>query len=557
MRGSRAGRSPGFPAEADDLLWAGLILLHLAAVWVLPHFPTQDGPSHLDNAAILLRYNDPAQSLLRQYYTLNYGVFTNWLGTLTLAGLVSLFPLAAAEKVLLSGYTVLLAASIRYALKPLSRDYKTAALLSLPLLFHFFFYMGFHSFCFSLAFFFLFLGYWLRCHDQYRPRNLAWLAGLSVLLVGWHLFSFLAVLGAVAFLSLWKVILPFLDPSPGRPRGWAAVWRGHRTQILILAAVLLPAGALCGSYFLHYGAGRIKWTADPREMIRLLSSACLVIYSRWESILSLAFLSTLAALALPVLVSKVGRKKPAFHDGFFLIAAFFLLLALALPAHFAGGGWINDRLYLFVLFFTLLWLGARSFSGATKGRIRLAVGAITIGLVAAHTWPAWEINRCLEEYLSVEDRLEPGSTILPLTLARNDLPRVPWPVRKVDPLLHASGLLAARRGCVSLANFEATTGYYPVAYRRKLNPYRHIGFGWGLEETPPRVEFITYPQRTGGRVDYVLLWGYRPEMDGGQEVGALLEQLGKGYQPAATSPGRGLMRLYRRVEPAPLKPESH
>ena len=120
MRVSGAHLAPDRFGDRDDLLLVGLILLHLGAIWVLPYFPTQDGPSHLDNATILQRYFDPEFSHLYRYYTLNLGRFTNWLSTLILSGLVYLFPLVTAEKVYLSGYTILLPLSIRYAAGALS-----------------------------------------------------------------------------------------------------------------------------------------------------------------------------------------------------------------------------------------------------------------------------------------------------------------------------------------------------------------------------------------------------------------------------------------------------
>jgi hypothetical protein len=59
-------------------------------------FPTQDGPTHIENAAILIRLHDPGAGHLRRYYTLSDRLDPTWLGHLALAGLVAGAALSAA-----------------------------------------------------------------------------------------------------------------------------------------------------------------------------------------------------------------------------------------------------------------------------------------------------------------------------------------------------------------------------------------------------------------------------------------------------------------------------
>jgi hypothetical protein len=112
--------------------------------------------------------------------------------------------------------------------------------------------------------------------------------------------------------------------------------------------------------------------------------------------------------------------------------------------------------------------------------------------------------------------------------------------------MHAAGYLAAERRAVNLANYECNYGNFPVLYRERLNPYLHIGAEPGIESDLPDVNFLTYPQRTGGRVDYVLLWWWQEKLRTHPSAQAILRQLDAGYDLIYTSPQRGLMRLYRR-----------
>ncbi len=66
----------------------------------------------------------------------------------------------------------------------------------------------------------------------------------------------------------------------------------------------------------------------------------------------------------------------------------------------------------------------------------------------------------------------------------------------------------------------------------------------GIEQSPPRAEILAYPQRTGGRVDYVLTWGLRPDRLGEPDVRKVMDQIAAGYEVVWTG-GEGRTTLYR------------
>ena len=81
----------------------------------------------------------------------------------------------------------------------------------------------------------------------------------------------------------------------------------------------------------------------------------------------------------------------------------------------------------------------------------------------------------------------------------------------------------------------------------------HIGEA--IDDRPPEVGFLSYDERTGGSIDYVLVMATEPveELDHaeGEWVAAQLEH---GYELIYVSPGHGFARRYRRrteeLEPA-------
>lgn len=113
-------KSRRFPSQGristrlQDLLFAVLLIVHLVPLWAFEYFPSQDGPAHLYNASIIDNYAREEFAFYREFYTLEHRWGVNWLIHLILAGLLELFPLLTAEKVLLTIYAVLFMLALRW-----------------------------------------------------------------------------------------------------------------------------------------------------------------------------------------------------------------------------------------------------------------------------------------------------------------------------------------------------------------------------------------------------------------------------------------------------------
>jgi hypothetical protein len=145
--------------------------------------------------------------------------------------------------------------------------------------------------------------------------------------------------------------------------------------------------------------------------------------------------------------------------------------------------------------------------------------------------------------------IEPNRTLLPLAFdSRGHGPDGRVLSLKVRPFLHASGYIAAQRHVVEFTNYEAGAyTYFPVLFRPSLNPYDHIGIkDRSIVWEPPQVDFLTYPRRTGGEVDYVLVWGIQERQRNHEAAKSIDQQLKKGYELIYTSPRTGMMQLYQR-----------
>src|ERR1700730_14006611 len=127
-----------------------LVVIPIIPVWAFHFFPSQDGPAHLENAMALLRYaGDP---LLREYYVINRLTIPNWFGHAVAAGLFSFSPPIVAEKILLTGYLILLPLGFRYAISNRARLLGMSFLI-FPFVQAFHYQMGFWNFSWSVALF--------------------------------------------------------------------------------------------------------------------------------------------------------------------------------------------------------------------------------------------------------------------------------------------------------------------------------------------------------------------------------------------------------------------
>ena len=109
--------------------FAALVALHVAAIWSVAYFPSQDGPSHLYNARLLSDLLDPSNFQIRQVFEFNPALHPNLLPHLILAPLQRLVSPPAAEKLLASLAVALLPLSLAYLVRGLRPGHAVFALL--------------------------------------------------------------------------------------------------------------------------------------------------------------------------------------------------------------------------------------------------------------------------------------------------------------------------------------------------------------------------------------------------------------------------------------------
>ncbi len=541
--GDALAREPlALAAIVPRILFVALLVLHVLPIWLVQYFPTQDGPLHVENVLALLRH--ATSPLLQRWYVPNWGAQPNWLTQALLAALLRLVSPLAAEKVVLTGYTLLFPLAFRVAMPRGTRGW-WAALLAFPFVHAFPFHMGFWNFCYGFALAFLTAGFVLRTRGRLGPARFAALALLSVLLFLAHMVAFAGATIAIGTALGWRAIVSW-KRARGDPSRRRLVARSYALRAGTALVALLPGLALAAVWL---GAHR-DHVASRIPFLELLAKLAvgyaLVSIDRRELLLSAALMLALFVSFVHVVLARSGRGprlRP--QDGWLAAATAFALLYFAVPDVVAAGAHVSDRFAWFALVSAAAWIGAGSAPAASLRRIAVALAVISVAALGVRFQKQLELSDLTMEFVSAKDAIEEGRVLLPLALSPHG-PRDEAGRRlgyRVKPFLHATGWIVAERGGVDLKNSQANTDHCPVRFPADLNPFRTIAWSLGrMEGMPPCVDLMA---ATRVPTDYVLLWGATREELRTPCGGALEAELAAGFEPVFLSEPRGLIEVWR------------
>jgi len=288
-----------------------------------------------------------------------------------------------------------------------------------------------------------------------------------------------------------------------------------------------------------------------RRTALLLTFSPLMTYHFGELALTIA-LSLLSALLLlrggRALFSADNR-----YRSLIVVVLLYGAMYLLLPNMLFGGSGLTNRLALFTILLFLAWLGANYRVWRLRLGLQISTYGLALSLLAFHSAKYAELNDYLNEYLSVAAHVLPETTLLPLSLAHQgrsldgkDL------TKRTFPFLHAAGFISVERRVVEFTNFEAALDYFPLVFRRNLNPYVQLGD----IESPLTLKSLEFPPGSGGRIDYILVWGLKVAADDRDKVEALMKLVKESYEIVYVSRPRGLAELWRHKDFARHRPDS-
>jgi hypothetical protein len=359
LKRARAGVS-----NYDTLLCLALIIVHLIPIWAFKYFPSQDGPAHLNNANIIREYHD--RPVFRKYYRLNKNLTPNWVGHLVMAGLIVLIPALMAEKMLLSGYVILLPISICYVLRTIRPDGAFLTVLIFPFVYNSLLHMGFYNFSYSLVMFFFVVGYWLKHSEGFTRRDLMMLTILSLVLYFCHIVSLVTAYMAIALLTMWLMGCDLAHLMRNRQLHLRKLGAALRVRVLVPLYALLPALVLVAIFLLQHGTTPGSALPAAHLWQELYHLTSLISYDEREGWGATALVWLLIAMVGYLLVSKIAHQRGNRWDGLLLVMAGYSVAYFTAPDEMSGGGGISHRMTLYLFLALMLWCGAQPYHRLVK-----------------------------------------------------------------------------------------------------------------------------------------------------------------------------------------------
>jgi hypothetical protein len=526
----------------ENVLFWALLVAHLIPIWGFRYFPSQDGPAHLENAAILRDYSRSDRPLLHEFYAINPNPDPNWFSHLFLAALMYVVPPLVAEKILLTAHWLLLPLSFRYAVRSVRPDAGYLAVFAFPLANNMFLHMGFYNFCFSVGFYFLVVGYWLRHRDQFTVgRTLV----LTALVLGMYFCHLVAVAAAGLTLGIgvaYRCFRPHKAPH--------SLWRA-----LVPLAAFLPA-VLLGAWFVWRPKGMPLPGIESDSVSRalgLVKLEALVSFTRVEGACAWVLGVGLWLVAAATLANQIRTRRLTANNEMLLCVAAMVVVYFLAPDATAGGSFLFLRLGLLTYFALLFWLAGQTLVPRVRWGMQIGAALVSLALLGLHTASYWRLNALLDDYVACAPLLEPQKTLLPISFDHTGhAADVPLSVR-VGAFRHAAGYLAAERGVINLLNYEPSMGYFPIRYNPAMKrsgplPGEAGNYGGLLFDQPPYLDVAGFTRRTGQTVDYILLWGLPAENRRSASAHAVLKQVEMDYERIYPRSSGGLVQLYRRRE---------
>jgi len=523
------------------ILLAAGILLSVLQFWLPAYYLTCDGPCHLYNARIVhdVLSGSGGTSLFGRFYEVRISAIPNNFTTFTLALLLTVFNGAIAAKLLYTLYVLVFISGFLVLLRRLGvRDsYWLLVVFLFPVSYAF--AKGFSNFSFGLAFWFWMVAAWLRYLDEKRLLHLVPFIIVTAITYFTHLLPFVLGVGTCAALILSYSCSPVAAP--------------HRVRYLFIRMGILLAGTLpfiVLAVLFTSGEGGLGLSVSPHpyRLIELLQFKYLKGFTDSEEMWALVAGVLLTAAGLVVIVRLLKRYAIHRYDGFFLVLLASFFAYTFFPEEFMGRILIiSIRMQWFIMIivaciaaFRLQGVRYREFAG---GILFLCFIIISISRMSAMQ----EASAALEPHMQAGNYIRAGSTVLALDFSPGGRRADGSAIMPLNPVFHhASQYLGSDKPLIFMDNYEANTGYFPVAWKYGVNPYVFLGRGGSHEAQMPAADIEGYEQHTGIAVDYVLMWGYTAALAENAAFRKLTAPIDSGWRLVYTSAGDNT-RLYARI----------
>ena len=487
-----------------------LTLIYVLPVWLITYFPSQDGPCHLYNAFILNHYNDPNYTF-KQFYDIRYSLIPNWTSHALLALFLQFTTPLGAEKLLLTGYIILMATALLYLTTAVQKDAKPLAFLGFPFIYNGLFVMGFYNYVLGIGLMLISIGYWWRNVQDSGRKTILILGILMLLLYFTHPLALSLAMFSILMITLFNLTNRSIT---------------LKQALLSLTPFLIPTTLL----LCHMEGGPWQWGdwTFNRLLMFFWENGSLVYHSPRQMMPARILTWTFSALVFYSLMKEhVFQKGLWFNprrspkDFFFFLSLAFLMFYFIFPDRMSGGAVIKGRLSFLPFLIIIPWI-----SWKMPTALKNLVGALLMVLAVAYVGQASvyhkRLSSELEIYMSGANVIKPNSVILPLCFDAVGSGSI------IGTFQHPAGYYGCLAGGIDLGNYEAGTGHFPTVFKIDFQRPDIAA----MEKTPGRFDFPRWVHQ----IDYIITWAL-PEPS---ETASRLNRL---YEPVKHN---GKLKIFRR-----------
>jgi hypothetical protein len=436
-------------------------------VWALSHFPTQDGPAHLNIASILARYDEsPA---LRQYFSIHLNPAGNLLADGICAGLLRLFDGMVVERIMWTLYFVSWPIGIWFAVRLLAERPLPVALWSMPFASNLFVHLGFSNFCYAAVFSFFGIGVYLRSQRERTKRLFLLFFALGGLTYLSHIAAFLGLFAITIALASAEA----LDLKRRRVQGvgWFAppafVVGALGPWLLCFIPWLFTAGASTQITYVRSLATRL------RTVFGLTFAAA---YGDWETQWLLLVVACFVALFVVAIAARIRTRSIGKTDVLLVVGLSFAGACMVFPDSIGDGAYLLVRFAFSAWLCAFLWLAAQHWGP----RITAIACIASVALIATEVglrYPAYvRWAHLIEEFDRIAARVPPNVVYRSYYIDE--------PLMRISPTKHAADLISLRPA-LNLSLYAATASHFAVRYRQ--NPETYVA-DYVLIVSPPSLD---------------------------------------------------------------------
>ena len=442
-----------------------------------------------------------------------------------------LFSGVITEKLFLTCYLLLSISGFYLLLQKIGSSPGYWALVIFFFVFHHTLAKGFYNFSLSTAFYFWMIWSWLRFLDKKDTLNTFLVFCFAGLTFFTQLLPFVfGVFTCFALVVSYSISKGYTEP--------------HRPFIffvknsIALAILTAPFLWLMTRFTDSQGGLGMELRPHLYRLVELVQFKYAVCASHQED-----FFAGVTGIVLVtfLIACIVMRFKKGFqlhkYDGIFLSLLFVLFVCIFFPEDFLRRViLISMRAQLFVFIMVaccVAYILPKKVQNA-GGLIILACFA-GISVVRARYMSA--ASEAVADCVSASRYIRPYSVILPLNINPGGRDCQGKAIVDFNYLFcHTWQYMGTEKPIIFLDNYEALTGYFPLLWTYKTNPYAHLSTYEGIEASPPSADIGAYETQSGVAIDYVLLWCYDSSYLRNEHYHSLATQVGSSFHMVYTSP---------------------